>query len=168
MICFHRNYDLGDKHDMDKDDLIETVKCKDVISLPLYLLDHSGLWMRVFRFAEDPGGWDTSMVGYIYCSLEEVRENWKIRKVTKRYRQAAIELLEDEVKEYSQYLEGDIWGFVINDPHGAQLDSCWGFYGFDCCVTEARANADELAKRYFAKEAILAYSRHAATMVTTA
>lgn len=43
----------------------------------------------------------------------------------------ARECLEAEVKIYNQYLEGDVYGFIIKTEDGDQVDSCWGFYGFE-------------------------------------
>jgi hypothetical protein len=139
MICFHRDYNLGDKHDMDKEDLKELVKRKDVIALPLYLLDHSGLWMRTGRFACDSQGWDTSFVGYIYITHEEIKEEMArpkklkkgqrypdmapIKRVTKKDIKRAIGYLEREVETYNDYLSGAVVGWVAGD------DSCWGYYG---------------------------------------
>ena len=47
MVCFHKRYDLGDKdHGFTPETLLEYVKDPNVVSLPLYLMDHSGLTMR--------------------------------------------------------------------------------------------------------------------------
>jgi hypothetical protein len=139
MICFYRDYNLGDKHDMDKEDLKELVKRKDVIALPLFLLDHSGLWMSTGRFACDSGGWDTSFVGYIYITHEEIKKEMArpkrmkkgqknpdlqaIKRVTKKDIERAIRYLQDEVKTYNDYLTGAVVGWSTDN------DSCWGYYG---------------------------------------
>jgi len=54
MICFHKRYLLGDKHNF----LVEEAReyAKENISYPLYLLDHSGLIMSINDF-QDP--WDS-------------------------------------------------------------------------------------------------------------
>jgi len=162
MICFHPRYDLGDKHEMTVEELKEIVKRKDVIALPLYILDHSGLWMRTGRFAEDYGGWDTSMVGYIYCTFEEIRKNMGrpkhteknpnafvgINHIMKVDRQHAISLMEGEVETFSDYLEGNVCGFVVEDDDGEHVDSCWGFYGTEGqkeAMSEAKGIVDGLA-----------------------
>lgn len=129
MICFHRDYKLGDEHTMTPDELVELVKRKDVIALPLFLLDHSGLWMRTGRFECDSGGWDTSRLGYIYVDYATIRKEYG--KVTKTTKQKALEVLELEVKIYSAYLEGSVYGFVIEDQDGENLDSVWGFIETD-------------------------------------
>ena len=36
-----------------------------------------------------------------------------------------------EIETYDQYLEGDIWGYIVFDEDGEEIDSCWGFYGDD-------------------------------------
>lgn len=52
----------------------------------------------------------------------------------------AKEMLEGEVEIYDQYLQGNIYGFVIekkikceccNNVETEEIDSCWGFYGND-------------------------------------
>ncbi|SHF15500.1 hypothetical protein SAMN02745133_01946 [Desulforamulus putei DSM 12395] len=43
----------------------------------------------------------------------------------------AVQLLQSEVETYSQWLEGDVYGFVLKDAEGNEIDSCWGFYGTD-------------------------------------
>lgn len=49
---------------------------------------------------------------------------------------------------YSQWCNGDIYGYRVervtvcascNDDHGELIDSCWGVYGREACVIEAKA-----------------------------
>lgn len=129
MVCFHRNYKLGDKHDLSVDDLKETVKRKDVIALPLYLLDHSGLWMRTVRFLEDPQGWDTSAVGYIFVDFATIRKEYSVKRISRKLRRKVEDVLEQEVQTYSQYLSGEVYGYSARNARGEVVDSCWGFYG---------------------------------------
>jgi hypothetical protein len=51
------------------------------------------------------------------------------------------EVAESMIKEMNQYLEGDVWGYVIEDEEGSELDSCWGMFGDDHCEAEARSMA---------------------------
>ena len=43
---------------------------------------------------------------------------------------------------YSQYLKGDVYGYIIEDPDGDEVDSCWGFYEQDNCLDEAKRMVD--------------------------
>ena len=51
MICFHSRYTLGDKHEMTPEDARQLYDRKDVIALPLYLYDHSGITIRTSPFS---------------------------------------------------------------------------------------------------------------------
>jgi len=62
MVCSHRRYKLGDKHSLSVGDIQELTERNDVLWLPLYLYDHSGITMRTTSFA-DP--WDSGQVGII-------------------------------------------------------------------------------------------------------
>lgn len=151
MVCWHSRYNLGDPHNYrDPDDfwfyLAEEISGstyrteqmtprqreeyvrKNAIILPLYLYDHSGLTMRTYPFSCP---WDSMQVGWIYVTKAKVREEYGVKRVTKKVRERVIAVLEAEVETYSQWLEGDVYGFVLEDTQGNHIDSCWGFYGTD-------------------------------------
>ena len=140
MVCFHDRYKLGDEHDIKKkyfdswDDIrvyLEKEYNAGVV-LPLYLYDHSGISMNTTRF---DCRWDSMQVGFIYMDrktiLAESPNNPKI--LSPAAKKWAIKRLESEVKEYDQYLTGDVWGYIIEDEDGDHIDSCWGFYGYHYC-----------------------------------
>jgi hypothetical protein len=148
--------------------------------LPLYLLDHSGISIsggrdmvqdRDFRrrqggrdhFACDPGGWDTSYVGFIFDTA-------RTREVCGTPLDRVEECLADEVRTYNAYLTGDVWGYRIEERvqrsgrttttetvvrPGAEpetstrtlnfdredwevTDDCWGFVGHKWAAEAAR------------------------------
>jgi hypothetical protein len=150
MVSFHRSYRLGDKHDMSAEEVRQLVKRRDVIYRPLFLLDHSGLWLRTGTFHEDPGGWDTSCVGIIYVTLAEIRREYSLTRVSQKRRAQVVRLLESEVGEYSSYLSGDVYGYVIEDEGGNHLESCWGFIGREYAekeiLSECKASIDAMAE----------------------
>jgi len=126
MICFHSRYNLGDKHDMSLEDAKELEKSKDVISLPLYLYDHSGLTIRTYPFSCP---WDSGKIGFVYVTKEEVRKEYSCKLVTKEIKEKVINLLRSEVEEYNNYLTGEVYGYRIVDDNEEERDSCWGFFG---------------------------------------
>ena len=126
MICFHSRYNLGDKHDMSLEDAKELEKSKDVISLPLYLYDHSGLTIRTYPFSCP---WDSGKIGFVYVTKEEVRKEYSCKLVTKKIKEKVINLLRSEVEEYDNYLTGEVYGYRIVDDNEEERDSCWGFFG---------------------------------------
>lgn len=46
------------------------------------------------------------------------------------------------VDEWNQWLEGDVWGYVLTrEDTDEELDSCWGYYGIDDCKEAATDQA---------------------------
>lgn len=73
MVCFHRRYDLGDKHDLKAEDFngwdeLEAYLKEDLkaaVVLPLYLYDHSGITINTTGFSCP---WDSGQVGFTYAT----------------------------------------------------------------------------------------------------
>lgn len=150
MVCFHRKYNLGDKHDYSMNDFESwndlekhLTKEHDVcVILPLYLYDHSGITMNTTGFS---CRWDSMIVGFIYISKEKVRDGYSVKRINKKLKERITQYLINEVKTYDQYLTGDVYGYKIYEvtecslghEHKEEKDSCWGFFGKDECMKEA-------------------------------
>jgi len=153
MICFHRRYDIGDKHELNSnmftcwDDVKRYLIRKEhaVVMLPLYLLDHSGLWIDTKPFACDPQGWDSGVVGFVFVSRDDLLKELKGKRISKKRIEYAAKVMRQEVETYNQYLTGEVYGFIIQDQDGNTLDSCWGFYGD---IEYVKQEATNLVKGY--------------------
>jgi hypothetical protein len=136
MVCFHRNYNLGDeKHGFyspeDFTEFLQENKSK-LIALPLYLYDHSGISMSCELTYPFNDLWDSGQVGYIFVTYETLQKEYHWKNITKARKAKIIQYLKQEVETYDQYLTGDVYGFATVCNHcGEELDSCWGFYGHD-------------------------------------
>ena len=114
MVCFHRRYDLGDKHDYNHNDYNgweemknAIIKEEDVcVILPLYLYDHSGITMSSSPFS---CRWDSGQVGWYFVSKKKVREGYGVKKITQSLIDKVTEVLESEVKTYDMYLTGELY-----------------------------------------------------------
>ncbi len=144
MTCFHSRYILGDKHDMSVEDLQELVARPDVIALPLYLYDHSGISMSTNRSYPFNCPWDSGQVGFIWITKEKIRREYKVKRISEKTLNKALDVLQGEVDVYDQYLRGAIYGYVIEDEQGEHIDSCWGFYGdpYEFVLPEAKCVVD--------------------------
>ena len=150
MVCFHRRYTLGDKHDYSFRDYNSwdemekaIIKNENVgVILPLYLYDHSGITMNTTGFS---CGWDSVQVGFIYISKEKILKEYGGKIVTKKLKERVEGYLKSEVNTYDQYLTGDVYGYKVfkletcdkGCEHREEIDSCWGYYGEDSCMEEA-------------------------------
>jgi len=152
MVCFHRRYRLGDKsHNYSEKDFSSWDELRAKIEedhhpaliYPIFLYDHSGITINMGGFADcDIARWDWGQVGFIFVSEEKVCKEYSVKSVTTEVLQRAKNCLLAEVEVYRQYLEGDVYGFVLraapkhcdvcnHTEDGEELDSCWGFYGND-------------------------------------
>ena len=146
MRCIHGKYKLGDQHDMDSDELIWCTQRPDVLALPLYLYDHSGITMSTAPFSCP---WDSGQVGYILVTHENIKAEWGA--VSPEILDKARACLEAEVVEYDHYLTGNVYGYMVKSAAGEILDSCWGYYGDphkSGCVSDARAAVIHLRSQF--------------------
>jgi len=141
IVSWHRRYQIGPRHGWSSPaDFLADTQGRAII-LPLYLYDHT-----VLRLSTQPwtgraphAEWDSGQVGYIYVPLDRVRQEYGVRRVTRRIRDQVMAVLAAEVDTYSHYLNGDVYGYIVEAvdrcPCGREtvtvVDSCWGFYGWD-------------------------------------
>jgi hypothetical protein len=82
---------------------------------------------------------ETGIAGVIYVSAEEAIYEFGNDLSAAEMFQRVKSCCEAEVAAYVQYLEGDVWGFIVEDEDtGEHLDSCWGFFGREYCEEEAQ------------------------------
>ncbi len=62
------------------------------------------------------------------------------KRFTKSLKNKALKIAQGEVETYDQYLRGEVYGYKI-DGDG---DSCWGFYGQEECISEAKSIIDSM------------------------
>lgn len=112
------------------DSIIEKALHEHCLILPLFLYDHSGLSMSVQTFTgrAQHAGWDSGQVGYIYITHEKILKEYGWKRITKARRERIESLLKAEVREYSAWLEGNVYGYITKDYDDNEIDSYWGFY----------------------------------------
>lgn len=112
----------------------KNLKLDDVVYLPVYAYIHSGATINTKGYSCP---WDSGQVGYIYVSKEKIRNEYSISKVTSKWVDKIEGYLNNEIKTFAQYIEGDVYGFTVEewDPTPGVgwtvVDSCCGFYGTD-------------------------------------
>lgn len=106
---------------------------EDYHVLPLYAYIHSGVALSLGRDSYPfTCPWDSGQIGVVLV---------KKRAGFRNIRKAALSLIE----EWNQYLSGDVYSYEILSE-GELKDSCWGFYGLDYCIKEAKQAAAHAAK----------------------
>ena len=130
MVCFHKRYNLGDEHEYSSDDfnnwnhLKRQLKKDGALFIkPLYMYDHSGITIKTTPFSCQ---WDSGQIGFVFTTQDKINEFFD---------EADDEKIEkcilSDVETYDHYLTGEVYGFITKDKDDNEIDSCWGFYGYD-------------------------------------
>lgn len=128
MISWHNKYQLGDKHTWGVESFQAFKEAHpEHLYLPIYLYDHSGITISTGPFSCQ---WDSGQVGWIYIEASDIESEFG------GDRQQAEKCLESEIKEYDDYIRGEVYGYTITKD-GEDIDSCWGMYGFEYCKEAA-------------------------------
>lgn len=155
MVCFHRSYSLGDKHDYDSNDYNGWDEMeKDIIKnekvgviLPLYLYDHGGITISTSPFS---CSWDSGQIGFIFISKKKMLKEYGGKSVTKKLKERVEGYLKNEVKTYDQYLRGEVYGVRVFEKstcekghiHEEEIHSCWGFYSEEDAIEDGMCYVD--------------------------
>jgi hypothetical protein len=103
----------------------------------LNALIHSGIRLSITSdLKEHYMGWDSGQIGFLLVTRDrsEILNPYK-------YAKGMVEI-------WNQYLNGDVWGYTIEDGEENTIDSCWGFYGFEECKAEAKASVPDDPPEY--------------------
>jgi hypothetical protein len=125
----HRRYGFGDENYNDGDSMRqaenEAVRNGDIV-LPLYMYDHSGITISLSPFSCP---WDSGQVGFVQVPKKKIIEEFGKKIFTPALKKRAMKIAEGEVKTLDDYLRGNVYGYVITDKDGEEIDSCWSFFG---------------------------------------
>ena len=153
IIVWHRHYTLSDKEvakrwkePQDFRDWLEEPEQKGTILLPVFMYDHSGVALNTTGFSCP---WDSGQVGFIYVTKADVLKDFGVTEITPEIQTKVEVCLRQEIETFSNYVGGNCYGYVVKDPNGEEVGSCWGFIGDrDYMITEAKAEADAALKNF--------------------
>jgi hypothetical protein len=137
MICWHRHYNLGDKHNYDDsfeflldvarevgiytdameemtdtEIMTELRKGDSVCIVPLNLYDHSGITISTSNGYPYNDRWDAGCVGFIYVTKKRIFD--ECGGITEEnWKERADKYLEGEMETYDQYCRDEVYGFRL-------------------------------------------------------
>lgn len=140
---FHRDFWV-ERKGFDKEivrEYLETGSDDTYWVFPLEAYIHSGVVLAI----KDEGNfvdrqWDVSVVGAVFCSKKEFETGEQAKDGAKGL-----------IQTWNMSLSGEVYGFVIKTEDGEDLkgdiiDSLWGCYGLEYCISEAKEQAEWFAK----------------------
>ena len=118
-------------------DLLKILQESDeLVLLPLWLYDHSGISMSTTHTYPYNDRWDSGQVGWIYLTKSQFLREAGYGEAD--WPKKAQEILQSEVQIYDQYLRGEVFGYQVfefnrngTDEWNETDESCWGFFGDD-------------------------------------
>ena len=107
--------------------------------MKLLRYEHGNVVFRAFGVSQAAMGqfadpWDAGVEGYVLVKEGSKTEDECIDAANK-----FLEFL-------SEFCNGHIYGYVITDQSGDEVDSCWNIIGMDAAQTAAMGEADRLSK----------------------
>ena len=154
LVMSHRRYNWPNDAGISFDDFDgwqeiadELAASHDALTVEtVYAYDHSGIAFKVgARVGQFADPWDSGIAGLAYVT----RQNWQETQGTawtgsESDLEQAHKLMAAEVEVYGQWANGETYGYTITDEYGEEVDSCWGFIGWESVEQEARESAKHL------------------------
>ena len=110
----------------------------NVIWLPVYMYDHSGITLNTTGFS---CGWDSGQLGFIYTTKEKAKKWFNVRRITNKIKEKVEQLLESEIEQYDKYLNGDYYKYILFDENGIIMDA-------GDCYPDLEAIKEELPEEF--------------------
>lgn len=105
-------------------DVIKRLDKKGIIALPVSCYEHS----CVKYYAEFSSGWDCGTVGIAWIKKENLLNEYGGKIVTKKIKEKALSILKGELEEYTQYANGEVYEYSVENLNGEFLDSLCSIY----------------------------------------
>ena len=126
-------WSLGRVCEMSKGDM------KNFVAFPLYAYIHSGVALSLGQEYPFNDQWDSCRIGYVVVKKAGFGTECDLREVAAGF-----------VTTWNQYLSGDVWGYQIvridtcdlGHTHEEVVESCYGFYGHEYCLSEGKIALD--------------------------
>lgn len=138
MVCWHRRYNLGDKHHYDDSDELmgdilyricgmnpddyDSLSTRDkyklacesdeIVIKPINMYEHSGITVSTSSGYPYNDRWDSCCIGFIYVTKETIlKEIANANEVN--WTAIADEVIENEMDTYDQYVRGEVYCFGL-------------------------------------------------------
>lgn len=145
-VLFHKRYALPCEIDIDTYDFDSYTEMgynlgkEYPVVIPVYAYEHGGITIRAQSFS---CSFDSGQIGFVVVSEATIKREYG--ELNSKTFDDARTMAMAELKEYNQYLTGDVWGYYIMEKktcdlgceHEIELDSCFGYYGEENAIDEA-------------------------------
>lgn len=110
-----------------------------VVALPWQFQDYGSSGARVYLDTPD----DDPASGWVVMTAKAAEEFSSLEEAERCARA--------EFDSFRSWIEGEVLGYVVKNPAGEVVDSCWGFYGDDKYVREEATSVAQSEARDYAE-----------------
>lgn len=143
--CCSNDHYLGEHNHSSWDECrkaIREAKKRGDLVFKVFAYIHGGVALSLESFhGKLPQGhaeFDSGQCGFIVVKKKDIIENFGKKNWTEELKKKAYEVAESDIKIFGAYLNGEVYGYVIDDTE----DSCFGYYDVDSAIEEAKSTID--------------------------
>ena len=151
IVAFHSRFNLVNESNMTRDEAVEFYENyneEDHLIMEIYMYEHGQVGLSTSRAYPYNCRWDSSHIGFIYAEIKALKEeygnDYDLEKIAT--------YLDREVKEYGQYLNGEVYCYDVSkvveceNCHHEEfkpLEGCGGYIGdWDYALADAKSAID--------------------------
>lgn len=144
LFAWHRRYRFGGEppawatEAMGEGKLHEAIRERHpkAVIVPLFMYEHSGIAFSTGRGYPFNCPWDSGQLGVLFTDelptrWDEKAQGWLPAANEVERQQGTMKLIQAVVEEMNNLASGNVWGYVVRNPEGDEIDSCWGYVGSD-------------------------------------
>ena len=101
----------------------DILNCKitDIIWLPVFKFDHTGVAYSVTPFSDR---WDSGRAGFIYETKENIRKEHNVKRISQAIKEQTEARLTSEIETYSLWANGDVYYAQVTSNDEYFNESC--------------------------------------------
>jgi hypothetical protein len=126
---------------------------RGAVVLPLYGFEHTDTALSTVDFGDR---WDSGQIGFVYAFPGKAKKFAGWTESGEALRARLAENMASEVSEIGRIMNGEVYGYTIEDEDGNQLDSLWGMVGYEYAESQMREAAAGFASERLAADPALA------------
>lgn len=127
MLGYDLAWKIHDKYNNVRDfmvDVAERMNKLGYVLFPVAKHEHGNIIYELGTAS----GWDSGTVGVIFAKKEKIYEWFNVKKVTGKVLEQVERNFESELDTYTKYVNGEVYGYIVEDLIENEVDSVWGFY----------------------------------------
>lgn len=99
-----------------------------ILAFPILKHEHSDVR---YYLGDSLDRWDGSVAGFAWEEKAELRKKLGVSKLMKKQVSEIEKQVKNDLAAYTDYANGNVYGFKFFGVDGSEEGSCWGFFGYE-------------------------------------